>query len=390
MELTKQKKIDLPRSSPDRIRSIQALIVKIPTIREHRLSSLSVTHQAYVLVRLKTEEGIEGIGEASTLGGPKWAEESVETIKAIIDNYLAPALIGHPCDQINAARTILDKAAKRNNAAKAAVETALFDALGKRLSVPIHTLFGGANRMHIPVLWALASGDPAQEVEEAISMIEAGRHREFKIKIGAKSAVEDVKRLEKVVQGLGGRGHLKVVDANQAWDETTADRYIPTLEELGIGILEQPLPDWNIDGMARLAKRHCLPLLADESVFSTHDAVRISKFAAADAISLKLVKCGGFLAMRDVAAIAEADGLGIYGGCLLESAIGTAAHLHVFASLPNLHWGSESFGPLILKDGLITEPLTYRDFGVEVPERPGLGVSLDEDKVRFYTRGGDQ
>ncbi|MEO0923808.1 MAG: enolase C-terminal domain-like protein, partial [Pseudomonadota bacterium] len=274
------------------------------------------------------------------------------------------------------------------NAAKAAMESALFDALGKRLNVPIHVLLGGAVRTHIPVLWALASGDPAQEVEEALSMIEAGRHRDFKIKIGAKSPVQDIKRLEKIVLGLGDRGHLKVIDANQAWDETTADRYIPVLEELGISILEQPLPDWNVDGMARLAARHSLPLLADESVFSAHDAARVARSAAADAVSLKLVKSGGLLAMCDIAALADANGLGLYGGCLLETTIGAASHLHVFATLPSLHWGSESFGPLILQDEIASKPLTYRDYGVEVPKNPGLGVTLDEDKTRFYTHEG--
>ncbi|MEM8838420.1 MAG: muconate/chloromuconate family cycloisomerase [Pseudomonadota bacterium] len=372
----------------DRVHSIETRILRIPTIREHKLSSLSVTDQAYVLVRLKTEDGLEGIGEATTLGGPRWAEESVETIKAIIDTYLAPALIGHPTDAIRAARTHMDQAAKRNNAAKSAIETALFDVLGKRLGVPVSTLLGGAVRSHVPVLWALASGDPVQEIEEALSMIEAGRHREFKIKIGAQSPVEDVKRLETIVTGLGKRGHLKVVDVNQAWDESTADRYMPALEELDIGLLEQPVPDWNINGMARLATRHRLPILADESVFSSQDAARVSNAAAADAISLKLVKSGGLLAMRDVAAIADASGLGLYGGCLLESAVGTAAHLHVFATLPNLQWGTESFGPLILRDEIAAEPLTYRDFGVAIPDGPGLGVTLDEDKVAFFAREG--
>ena len=376
----------LANSRLDRIRSIESVIVRIPTIREHRLSSLSVTYQSYVLVRLKSDDGVEGIGEAATLGGPRWAEEAVETIKAVIDTYLAPALIGHPIDEIRSARSVMDKVAKRNNAAKSAIETAMFDALGKRLGVPISTLLGGATRKFVPVLWALASGDPQQEVDEAISMVEMRRHREFKIKIGALSPTEDLTRLEKVVRGLEGYGHLKVVDANQAWDEVTADRFIPALEELGIGLLEQPLPDWNVEGMARLAARHELPILADESVFTPHDAARIGKLAAADAVSLKLVKSGGFYSMQDVAAVSQANGLGLYGGCLLESTVGTAAHLHVYGSLPELRWGTESFGPLILKVDIVVEPLSYHDFGVQIPEGPGLGIALDEDKVRFFSQ----
>ncbi len=377
--------------SPDHgllIRSISTEIIDMPIIREHKLSTLSVTHQSYVLVRVVTEDGVEGIGEAATLGGPRWAEEAVETIRAVIDVYLAPSLIGHAINRIRAARQIMDKAAKRNNAAKGAVETALFDVLGKVLDLPVTDLLGGRVRDHIPVLWALASGDPAQEIEEALSLIECRRHRDFKVKIGAQAPVDDIARLQKIAAGLVGKGDLKVIDANQAWDEATADRWIPALEEIGIGLLEQPLPHWNLAGMARLAARHRLPILADESVFSAHDAFQIAEAGAADAVSLKLVKHGGLLAMQEVAAIAGSAGIGVYGGCLLESAIGTAAHLHVFASLSDLAWGSESFGPLILRDELTAEPLQYENFGVAVPAGPGLGVVLDEDKVAHYRREG--
>ncbi len=369
-----------------RVKSISTEILDIPTIREHRMSSLSVTHQSFVLVRVLSEDGIEGIGEAATLGGPRWAEESVETIKAIIDTYLAPALIGHSIGQIRAVRQIMDRCAKRNNAAKSAIETALFDALGKRLELPVHALLGGAVRDHIPVLWALASGDPTQEIDEALEMIEQGRHRDFKVKIGAQDAGDDIARLQKIAVGLDGKGRLKVVDANQAWDEVTADRWMPALQEIGVELLEQPLPHWNLAGSARLARRHSLPILADESVFTAHDAFQIGMAGAADALSLKLVKHGGLLAMQDVAAVGRAAGMGLYGGCLLESTIGTAAHLHVYASLPHLAWGSESFGPLILRDEIAIEPLQYSDFGVTVPSGPGLGILLDEDKVAHFRR----
>ena len=371
-----------------RIKSISTEILDIPTIREHKLSALSISHQSYVIVRVISEDGVEGVGEAATLGGPRWAEESVETIKAVIDIYLAPVLIGHSIDQIRRARLILDQAAKRNNAAKGALETALFDALGKTQGLPLHAYLGGCVRGHIPVLWALASGNPVQEIEEALGLIEKGRHRDFKVKIGAQEPADDIVRLQKITVGLQGHGQLKVVDANQAWDEATADKWMPALEELGIELLEQPLEHWNLAGASRLAARHSLPIMADESVFTPQDAFQVAAAKAADVISLKLVKQGGLLAMQDVAAVANAAGIGLYGGCLLESSVGTAAHLHLYATLPKLTWGSESFGPLILLDELAVEPLNYSNFGVALPTGPGLGVILDEDKVKHYRREG--
>jgi muconate cycloisomerase len=197
--------------------------VDVPTVRLHKLSSLSVTTQSYVIVELRLANGAEGIGEAATLGGPRWSEESVESIKATIDAYLAPALIGAPADRFQAARIRMDAAAKRNNAAKAAIESALFDAVGKTLGIPAVQLLGGAVRESMPVLWTLASGDPAQEIEEAEQKLAARLHDTFKVKIGAQSPQADIVRLRRLADALSGRASL-IVDANQAWDETTALR----------------------------------------------------------------------------------------------------------------------------------------------------------------------
>ena len=368
------------------IASIRSTIVDVPTVRLHKLSSLSVTTQSYVIVELRLANGAEGIGEAATLGGPRWSEESVESIKATIDAYLAPALIGAPADRFQAARIRMDAAAKRNNAAKAAIESALFDAVGKTLGVPAVQLLGGPVRESMPVLWTLASGDPAQEIEEAEQKLAARLHDTFKVKIGAQSPQADIVRLRRLADALSGRASL-IVDANQAWDETTALRYLPVLAELCVRLVEQPVPAWNLAGMARLRARSTVPLMADECVFSAHDMLEVVRTGAADVVSLKLVKHGGLLATRDVAAVAEAAGVGLYGGCLLESSIGAAAHLQVFAGLRELAWGCEHFGPQILVDDLVEQPLRFADFRIHVPAGPGIGVTLDQEKLRRYARG---
>jgi muconate cycloisomerase len=367
------------------IASIRSTIVDVPTVRRHELSSLSVTAQSYVIVELRLANGVEGIGEAATLGGPRWSEESVESIKTTIDAYLAPALIGAPAERFAAARTRMDAAAKRNNAAKAAIESALFDAVGKTLGVAAVQLLGGAVRDSIPVLWTLASGDPAQEIEEAEKKLAARLHDTFKVKIGAQSPEADIARLRRLAGALAGRASL-IVDANQAWNEMTAVRCLPVLAELGVQLVEQPLPAWNLAGMARLRVRSTVPLMADECVFSTHDMLDVARAGAADIVSLKLVKHGGLLATRDVAAVAEAAGIGLYGGCLLESSIGAAAHLQVFAGLRELAWGCEHFGPQILVDDLVEEPLRFADFCIHMPTGPGLGVTLDQEKLCRYAR----
>ena len=368
------------------VAEIRSTIVDVPTVRGHKLSQTSITAQSYVVVELMLANGVTGIGEAATLGGPRWSEESVEAIKANIDAYLAPSLIGHASDRFEAAAARMDAAAKRNNAAKAAIETALFDAVGKTLGVPAALLLGGIVRDRVPVLWTLASGDPAQEVEEAERKLAARLHDTFKVKIGAQSAEADLARLRQLSRALEGRARL-IVDVNQAWDEAVSARCLPALADMGIVLVEQPVPAWNVAAMARLrARPGTPPLLADECVFDAHDMLAVAQAGAADAVSLKLVKHAGLLGLHKVAAVAEAAGIALYGGCLLESSIGAAAHLHAFAGLRELAWGCEHFGPQILTADLVTEPLRFADCHVHLPSGPGLGVQLDQQKLRRYAR----
>ena len=368
------------------IREITATIVDVPTVREHKLSQTSVRAQNYVLVRVRLENGATGIGEAATLGGPRWSEESVEAVKANIDAYLAPVLLGQPASSFVANGTILDAAAKRNNAAKAAIDTALYDAVGRSLALPVSALLGGAVRRSIPVLWTLASGDSGQELEEADGKLEARLHRRFKVKLGAKPPADDMARMRRLATALEGRAEL-VVDANQAWDETVSLRCLREMAEMGVALVEQPLPAWNVDAMSRLRRQSGTPpLLADEAVFDVHDMMRVGAAGAADAVSLKLVKHASMRGLQDVAAVAVAAGVQLYGGCLLESSVGAGAHLQVFSTLRELHWGCEHFGPQILVADLVTEPLRFADFHVHLPQGPGLGLELDEAAVRRFAR----
>lgn len=369
------------------VRAISATILDAPTTRRHRLSNTEVTHQGYVLVSVTLENGAVGIGEASTLGGPRWAEESVESIAATVTKYLAPALYGRPAIAFEGNTLRLAKAAKRNFSAKAAVESALFDACGKTLGLPASAFLGGAVRDRIGVLWALASGDSGQELEEAREKLHRKEHRDFKIKLGFHQAEDDLKRLRTLREGLGDAVRL-IVDVNQAWSEADCIRYLPALEELDIALLEQPVPADQLEAMARVAARTSIPLLIDEAAFTKEELALAATFACGSVYSLKLVKSGSLFELKRTAGVAAAHGLELYGGCLLESSIGAAAHLAVFSTLPTLEWGTEHFGPRILVEDLVTDPLRFEEFEVVIPDGPGLGVTVDHDRVRAYARKG--
>ena len=192
----------------------------------------------------------------------------------------APALIGARADLFEQASATMDVAAKRNNNAKAAIDTALMDAVGRTLGLPAVALLGGCVRERIPVIWTLASGDPGQEIEEAQNKLTARLHNTFKIKIGALSSEADLARLGKLSKALADRARL-IVDANQAWDESVASRCLPRLADLRISLVEQPVPAWNIPGLARLKANSPVPIMADECVFSTHDMLTVASAAAA-------------------------------------------------------------------------------------------------------------
>jgi muconate cycloisomerase len=306
-------------------------------------------------------------------------------VKVCIETFIAPALLGTEATNINAAMERVGRVVQGNPFAKAAIETALLDAHGKRRAVSVAELLGGAVRSTLPVLWTLASGDTQRDIDEAEQMLELCRHRVFKVKIGRKSAKEDLAHVLKIKGALGERAGV-TVDVNQHWDEAQAARSIATLEEAGIDLIEQPIAKHNRAGMARLAARFVVPLMADEALYGPEDAFDLARQAAADVFALKVVKSGGLHATRRTAAVADAAGVSLYGGTMLEGTIGTLAAAHCYSTLPHLQWGSELFGPLLLGDDIVATPLRYQDFELHLPSGPGLGIELDEDKIDFYRR----
>ncbi|WP_115718385.1 muconate/chloromuconate family cycloisomerase [Gallaecimonas mangrovi] len=370
---------------PATVQEIETLLVDIPTIRPHKLSMTTMGCQTMMILRLTDSDGLVGIGEATTIGGLSYGPQSPEGIKSAIDHYLGPLLKGQNCDDINGICLRLNSAVKGNSFAKSAIETALWDLKGKRLNQPLHALWGGAVNSHLPVLWTLASGDTARDIDEAKSLISAGRHNCFKLKIGARSLTADVSHVAAIKAALGDDISVRV-DVNQAWDASTAAKGMQMLQDAGIDLVEQPTPAKERAALAQLCSRFVIPILADEAIEDSLDAFSLAAAGFCGAFALKIAKAGGPQQALKVAAVARSAGIGLYGGTMLEGSIGTAAALHAWATLGPLQWGTEMFGPLLMKDDIVTEPLRYHNFGVSLPTGPGLGIELDQDKLAFYRR----
>ena len=373
-----------PAPSPSAtIERVETLLLDLPTIRPHHLSVTTMDGQTVMLLRIHCSDGVVGIGEGTTIGGLAYGGESPEGMKLAVDTYFAPRLLGADATRVPALMAQLDSMIKENRFARSAVETALLDAQGKRTGLPVSELLGGRLRDRLPVAWTLASGDTAKDIDEAEQMLDLRRHRIFKLKIGAQPLSEDIAHVAAIKRALGDRGAVRV-DVNMAWSELEAARGMAALADAGCELVEQPVA--SAAALARLVRRFPVALMADESLHGPKSAFELARVAGADVFAVKIEQSGGPYAALQVAAIAGAAGIELYGGTMLEAAVGTVASAHAFATFPRLQWGTELFGPLLLTEEILTEPLDYSDFHLTVPDRPGLGIDLDEDRVQFFRR----
>ncbi len=364
---------------------VETLLVDLPTIRPHKLSVATMNGQTLMLVKIHCSDGIVGIGEATTIGGLSYGGESPEGMKLAIDTYFQPAMIGQDATRIQLLMARIGKRIKENRFAKCAVETALLDAHGKRLGLPVSELLGGRVRGRLAVAWTLASGDTATDIAEAEKMLDLRRHRIFKLKIGARTPREDVAHVAAIKRALGERGAVRV-DVNMAWSETEAAYGMAALADAGCELVEQPVA--SAAALTRLVRRFPIALMADESLHGPETAFELAKVSGADVFAIKIEQSGGLFNAQRVAAIADAAGIELYGGTMLEGSVGTAASAHAFSTFANLQWGTELFGPLLLTEEILANPLTYDDFELSVPDGPGLGIALDDDRVKFFLRDG--
>lgn len=373
------------KSNPGRVtvERVETFLLDLPTIRPHQLSVATMVGQTLMVVRLYCSDGTVGIGEGTTIGGLAYGAESPEGMKLAVDTYFAPLLAGADANRVPAVMARLNSAIHDNRFVKSAVETALYDALGKRVGVPVSELLGGRLRDSLPVAWTLASGDTAKDIAEAEAMLEARRHRVFKLKIGKRAVADDVAHVAAIKRALGDRAAVRV-DVNMAWSELDARYGLAALADAGCELVEQPVR--GADALGRLTGQYPIAVMADESLVGPVSAFEIARNRSADVFAIKIEQSGGLRAAQQVAAIADAANIELYGGTMLEGAIGTIASAHVFSTFRELQWGTELFGPLLITEEILETPLSYKDFELALPTGPGLGIALDEERVQFFRR----
>jgi len=362
-----------------KITNVKVDIVSIPFVRPFAMAMWTSTEKIHVIVRIYTDEGIIGVGETV----PLVAElgEPAKGVKNVIEEYLAPAIIGSNPYDVEEIFEKMEKVVKYHLFAKSAIDFALYDLLGKISKVPTYKFLGGKFREKVPLTWVIGIKEPEQVEKEAVKYANEG-YQVLKLKAGKDFEVT-LKSLQKIRDAVGYRIGIRI-DANQAWVPSEAIKIIRKMERYQLELIEQPVAYWDFYGMARVRKAVDTPIMVDEAVRTSHDALRIIEVRAADLINLKIAKMGGIFYSKRIAQIAEAAGMDCVVGSMLEGTIGTAAGAHFALATGVVTHTSDLIGPLHHKDDVARGGLIYEDGYLKVPEKVGLGFELEEEKLEKY------
>jgi muconate cycloisomerase len=330
------------------------------------------------IVKITTDAGIVGWGEASP-----WSvfTGTAEANASGIHLYLRPLLIGADPMKVGTVMRAAEKALVGHTEGKAAVEMALLDIAGKRLGVPVAQLLGGIHRSEVPLSVSIANPAFDEDLDFAKRRAAEGINI-FKVKTGFAGHAEDLRRLGLLRRELPDGVDLRV-DYNQGLDPWDAIRQIKDVEAFRPTFVEQPVKRDQRAAMAAITRAIDTPIMADESVFSPAEAIEMVRGEIADLVSIKIMKSGGIVRAREVAAIAEAGGITAYGGTMFEGGLAIAAGLHMVAATPNIALGAEFYtSTFVMGVDVLATPIEIKDGRTQVPTGPGLGVEVDEDAVR--------
>jgi len=363
------------------IRRIEPIAVSLPMTKPMKMAGVLIKAADNVLVRVELDGGHVGWGEAAS--AHSMTGETVESMMAAV-RHMAPALLDMDGADIEAVSTRMDQLMYYNQSAKSAVEMALHDALGKALGKPVYELLGGKKRERVPVLWLLGTGSIDGDIAEAKAKQAAG-FVAFKVKVGVGDPLDDALRTRKVCEALG-RGLLISADANQGYSLEQALAYVKAVDGLGLDFFEQPISGHNIDGMATLAAATGIPLGFDEGLHGMEDLLQHHERKAARGCSLKTIKLGGLKGVMHAAELCQKLGMHVNLACkVAESGIAAASLMQLAAAVPEVAWGV-SITNQYLADDIVRATIKVVDGHAEVPGGVGLGVEVDEAKVRKYTR----
>ncbi len=357
------------------IRQVELYKLSVPLI-EPFTTSLGTEYAAEnVLLRIITEEGITGFGECSPympING-----ESQDTCFAV-GQYFAKAFIGRNPLDIEGCVELMDKIIYGNSSIKSAFDMALYDIASQNAGRPLYQFLGGEKNKTIITDYTVSIGDPDKMAADALKIKEQG-YPAIKVKLG-KDGKKDVERIRAIRATVGNEIPLRI-DANQGWRVNEAIETLNALAEFGIQHCEEPIARWKFMKLRKVKKNSPIPIMADECCSDEHDAERLIELGACDYFNIKLGKSGGIFKALKMVKMAEKAGIQLQVGAMLESRIGMTAFAHFSLCSPSIvHYDFDT--ALMFREDPVTGGIQYKANGVvEVPDVPGLGATISEEKL---------
>lgn len=351
-----------------KIQNIRFDKIDLPLVKPFRVALGTINKQTNVIVWIETDDGYVGIGEAAPF--QPVTGENVDHIIAAL-KILRPLLLGQDATCIERIHNIMDAEIIYNSSAKAAIDIALFDILGKRLGQPLYKVLGGASNSVLTDM-TIGMGEIDEMIAEAKEWVAAG-FSVLKIKVG-EGRERDIATVAGLREALGHAVRMRL-DANQAWSRGDARYILRHIERYGIEAVEQPLPHYDVEGMAELRTVSSISIMADEAVHVPSDALRIVDSKAADLVNIKLMKAGGLLPALKINTICEAANIRCMVGCMVESRISITAAASLVAAQRNITEADvDSF--MYFKDDTIRGGFEVTGGKITLSEEPGLGIVL--------------
>jgi len=353
-----------------RVLRVEVYKVDIPLVAPFRIALGETTVAENVFVKINTDVGLYGLGEASPFT-PIVGETQATDLVAAKD--LAKLLIGkNPLDIENRLHELRSYLV-HNTTVRSAFDMALYDLLGKASDLPLYSVLAGGNRT---LLTDRTVGIDSSEkmAKEALALKERG-FPAVKVKLGTTPG-EDIERIRRIREAVGPDIPLRI-DANQGWDCVSALQTLKAIEDQGIQYCEQPVAAWNIEALRKVRAGTTIPIMADESLFDEHDAFRLLSMGACDYLNIKLSKAGGIRTALKINAVAEAAGVRCMMGCMSETRLGLTAAAHVVSARPNIQFADLDSADMLSADPIIGG-MTYGEGGtVSLPDTPGHGADIE-------------
>jgi L-alanine-DL-glutamate epimerase-like enolase superfamily enzyme len=375
--------VTIPRAAMKvRITGVVAQPFRIPYRRVHWQAIGSLDALENVVIRIETDEGVTGIGEALTTN--KFNSGTLAGTSVAIRDRLAPALIGESPFDLTRLWIRMNEACAEEGFAKGGIDIALHDLMGKLLGVPVYALLGGRAVDKIAVEgpgYGIGIMSPEEMADAARRAVDHGL-TEIEIKISGKLD-DDVQRLKKVREAIGSTATLKI-DMTEGYSVEGAIAAIRALQEYGVDWIEQPVHHAQLAGLRAVREAVSTRIVVDEDATTLEDLLAVIRADAADAVHIKLPVVGGFTVARKMHALVQAANLFALPGSDTASGIGIAAVRHFAISSTYFHRGIHG-GPLARAvDDIITEPTPESAVTLTVTDQPGLGVEIDEEKLKRY------